>query len=164
MAHTRLHNEDWGFETNCFVCEPRNPHGLRIPFAFDRDRDAVVAVFELGAEHSGAPAWVHGGISLAICDEAMAWAAIASRQRWAVTREVRAHFDRPVKVGTTYQVEARVTGGEGDELTTEATIFDAHGKVRVRAEATLVVYSAVHAPEMIGGEVPERLRAFLHEG
>jgi acyl-coenzyme A thioesterase PaaI-like protein len=30
MAVIRIHNEDWGFETNCFVCEPRNDRGLRI--------------------------------------------------------------------------------------------------------------------------------------
>lgn len=31
----RLHNEDWGFDSNCFVCEPRNDGGLQIPFHHD---------------------------------------------------------------------------------------------------------------------------------
>ena len=42
----RLHNDDWGYESNCFVCEARNEGGLRIPFFHDQDTDTVVAEFE----------------------------------------------------------------------------------------------------------------------
>lgn len=35
MTLRRLHNEDWGFDSNCFVGEPRNDGGLRIPFDHD---------------------------------------------------------------------------------------------------------------------------------
>jgi acyl-coenzyme A thioesterase PaaI-like protein len=73
-----IHNEDWGFESNCFVCEPKNGHGLRIPFFHDTDTDVVFADFELGRDFSGAPSLVHGGLLLAVLDEAMAWACIAS--------------------------------------------------------------------------------------
>ncbi|MDZ4828131.1 MAG: PaaI family thioesterase [Actinomycetota bacterium] len=163
MGLEPLTNDDWGFESNCFVCEARNPDGLRIPFAYDTDRDLVVAVFTLGSEHSGAPAWVHGGVSLAICDEAMAWAAIASRKKWGVTRDLQATFERPVKIDTTYRIEARITAGDDGELQSEAAILDERDKVRVRTTATLVVYSAVNAPEMIGSELPDSLRTYLRE-
>ena len=43
----RLHNDDWGYESNCFVCEVRNDGGLRIPFFHDQDAETVVAEFEL---------------------------------------------------------------------------------------------------------------------
>ena len=52
MAVHRLHNDDWGVETNCFVCEPTNDRGLRIPFWHDDERDVVTAEFEL-ADHFG---------------------------------------------------------------------------------------------------------------
>ena len=99
MALTRLHNEDWGFASNCFVCEPRNDGGLRIPFHHDSDRDVVVASFTLDDTFSGAPSYVHGGVSLAVLDEAQAWATIAVAGRFAVTTETTTRFLRPVLVG-----------------------------------------------------------------
>ena len=54
----RLHNDDWGYETNCFVCEPRNERGLQIAFFHDVDRSVVTAEFELDDAHSGAPTLV----------------------------------------------------------------------------------------------------------
>jgi hypothetical protein len=68
MTGIRLHNEDWGFETNCFVCEPRNDQGLRIPFFHDTELDVVFADFELSNVFSGAPTLVHGGVTLAVLD------------------------------------------------------------------------------------------------
>ena len=77
MTLHRLHNEAWGFETNCFVCEPKNQAGLQIPFFHDDERSVVTAEFELSDAYSGAPSLVHGGVTLAVLDEAMAWACIA---------------------------------------------------------------------------------------
>lgn len=39
-----LTNERWGFESNCFVCEPRNDTGLRIPFFHDAASGTVTAM------------------------------------------------------------------------------------------------------------------------
>ena len=37
MALQPLTNAGWGFETNCFVCEPSNLLGLRIPYFLDEE-------------------------------------------------------------------------------------------------------------------------------
>ena len=87
MSLIRLHNDDWGYESNCFVCEARNERGLQIPFFHDTERGIVTAELTLSADFSGAPTMVHGGVVLAILDEAMAWACIAVARRWAVTTE-----------------------------------------------------------------------------
>jgi hypothetical protein len=50
-----LHNRDWGFETNCFVCEPANASGLRVRFMHDEQGRRVVAPFNLSNVFSGAP-------------------------------------------------------------------------------------------------------------
>ena len=63
MALVALDNARWGFVTNCFVCEVSNSAGLRIPFAHDTDRELVVAEFTLNDAFSGAPSWVHGGVT-----------------------------------------------------------------------------------------------------
>jgi len=156
-----LDNDAWGFETCCFVCERRNEAGLGVPFFHDTDRDVVFADFELPRQFSGAPTSVHGGVSLALVDEAMAWAAIAIRHRWAATRDITARFRRPVEVDRPHRVEARLVGGDERRLDAEATITDAEGSTCVSASASLVVYSAVRAPEVAGAEIPEELRSYL---
>ena len=126
MAIRRLHNENWGVETNCFVCEPTNAHGLQIPFWHDDERRLVTASFELDDGFSGAPTLVHGGVTLAVLDEAMAWACIAVGGQWAVTTETSTRFHRPVRVGQTYRVEAQVVDHVDDTMRTSACIFDGH--------------------------------------
>ena len=74
MALVRLRNDAWQFRSNCFVCEPSNTAGLAIPFFHDDEAGTVVADFTLDERFSGAPHYVHGGVALAVLDEAMAWA------------------------------------------------------------------------------------------
>ena len=38
-----LTNDQWGFASHCFVCEPTNEAGLRIPFFHDEATDRVTA-------------------------------------------------------------------------------------------------------------------------
>ena len=104
----RLSNERWGFSSNCFVCEPTNAVGLRQRFFHDTDADLVVADIELGSDHSGAPSYVHGGVQLALLDEAMAWAAIAVAERFAVTASFTSTFHHPIKIDRAYRLEASI--------------------------------------------------------
>src|SRR5262249_52972511 len=94
-----LTNDAWGVPANCFVCGPRNGAGLRIRFHHDTVDEVVVADFVLDERFSGAPRFVHGGVVLAVLDEAMAWATIALVRRFAVTVETTTRFERPVKIG-----------------------------------------------------------------
>ena len=47
MALVALTNDRWGFRSKCFVCEPANPTGLRIPFFHDDAGGLVRADFTL---------------------------------------------------------------------------------------------------------------------
>jgi len=78
---------------DCFACGLHNPRGLHIPY--EKVGDAVEATFTLGAEFSGAPAYVHGGIVMTVLDEGMSWATNAVRSRFAVTRDFSSRFRRP---------------------------------------------------------------------
>lgn len=150
MTLIRLHNEDWGFDSNCFVCEPRNVGGLRIPFDHDTERGVVVATFTLDDTFSGAPTYVHGGVSLAVLDEAQAWATIAVGGRFAVTTETTTRFRRPVMVGRTYGVEARLTTQDDASLATAAEITDERGKVCAETTATFAVLGPAQAARATG--------------
>lgn len=150
MALSRLTNEQWGFSSSCYVCAQTNERGLRIPFFHDPERDLVVADLELGEEYSGAPSYVHGGVTLAVLDEAMAWAAIACGGKFAVTHETSTTFDYPIRVGRKYRVEARITETGEKEFRAEAVVLDAKDRPCVRAECTLYVLSEAHVVDAIG--------------
>lgn len=161
MAVIRIHNEDWGFETNCYVCEPRNERGLRIPFFHDTEAGVVFADLMLSNDYSGAPSFVHGGVTLAVLDEAMAWACIAVGHRWAVTSETTTRFLGPVYVDKPHRVEARV-GEAGDEtMRATATVADLKGRVRAEATATFAVLGEAQAKRATGTDALDGLSDYL---
>ena len=163
MAVHALDNASWGFASSCFVCEPSNAHGLRIPFFHDDEAHVVRATFTLDERYSGAPRFVHGGILLAVMDEAMAWATIAIGERFAVTTETTTRFHGPVRVGRAYEVRARVDNATDLTLATTAEIVDANDRARASAQATFSVLTAQAAARAIGSADPEHDR-FLRGG
>ena len=152
MTVRRLENSRWGFESNCFVCEPKNERGMQLPFFHDDEADLVFAEYTLGDEFSGAPTYVHGGVTLAVLDEAMAWAAIAVGGKFAVTHATNATFDYPVRVGRNYRVEARLTERAPERFRAEGAVLDAKGRPCVRAGCSLVVLSPARAADALGTE------------
>lgn len=150
MAVRRLTNEQWGFTSNCFVCEPRNAAGLRIPFDHDDAARVVRATFTLDDRFSGAPTYVHGGVTLAVLDEAMAWATIAIGGKFAVTSETTTKFAYAVRLGRTYTVEATVVESDGTTMRTSATVLDERRRPCVTATATFTVLAAAQAVAVLG--------------
>ncbi len=134
-----LHNDDLGYATNCFVCEQSNDRGLQIPFFHDTDRNLVSAEFALPEAFSGAPTMLHGGVILAVLDEAMAWACITIGRRWAVTSETSTRFDRAVYVDKPYLAEAEIIEQTETDIATIGRIIDLKGRVRAEARATFTV-------------------------
>lgn len=145
MTVTPLSNERWGFSSNCFVCEPTNVVGLRQAFFYDTDNATVVAEMHLGSDHSGAPSYVHGGVQLALLDEAMAWAAIAIAGQFAVTASFTSTFHHPLTIDRHYRLEAIIDSRTDTTLTASAVILDDQRRLRTSAHATLVVLSAAQA-------------------
>lgn len=154
MARIRLHNDDWGYETNCFVCEPRNPTGLQIPFFHDTEADTVTATFTLTDAFSGAPGFAHGGVSLAVLDEAMAWACIAVSHQWAVTTEITTTFARPVLVGEAFTVTAHIDAETDTVINTRAEIVNADGASCAQATAVYTKLGEAQAQRIVGDAQP----------
>jgi acyl-coenzyme A thioesterase PaaI-like protein len=146
----RLDATRFGFDSLCFVCDPANARGLRVPFFHDTDRDVVFAEFELSPEFSGAPTLVHGGATLALIDEAMAWATIAIGGKFAFTKETSAQFDWPVRLARPYRVEARITAADERRFDTDAVVLDAKGRACVRATAGMSILDLGQASDAIG--------------
>src|SRR5204863_301591 len=91
-----------------------------------------------------------GGVVLALLDEAMAWAAIASAGRFAVVRETTTTFEHGVLVGQSYRVEAEVETAGSIRMSASARVVDERGRRCARARARLVVLSQEAAKEAIG--------------
>lgn len=157
----RLTNDNWGLESNCFVCEARNRSGLRLEIYADDDRQVVEAEIRMGDEYSGAPAVVHGGISLAILDEVQAWAVIALGQQWAVTTETTARFLLPVWVDHPYRASARLTGHDQDRFTTIGQIVDPDGEICIESTSVFTAIGEATATAIAGAEVGDQHRHFL---
>lgn len=165
MEHTlkRLTNEAWGFETNCFVCEPKNASGLRIPFFLNEIGREVTADFTLDDRFSGAPKYVHGGLLAAVLDEAMAWATIAIAHRFALTREAHSVFERPVRTGFSYHLVGTVVSSDEQEIAAHAEIVDHKQRICARGDAILSVLDMARAVDATGQDSKEVDPSYVRE-
>lgn len=164
MTVRALTNAEWGFESMCFVCEDANQRGLRIPFFLDDEAGTVTADFTLTEAFSGAPTLVHGGVLMAVCDEAMCWATIAVAGSWALTASNSHRFLRPVRLGRPYRVTARIVGRDDEGIRTTATIASAStGKPSVEADAVFSPLGPAAAAGAIGTDVAAEHRGYLSE-
>lgn len=170
MARHHLDNARWGFASNCFVCEPSNRAGLGIAFVHDDEAGLVEAEFCLGGSFTGAPNYVHGGLVLAILDEAMAWAAIALGGAFALTRTTSATFFRPVGVDRSHRVVGRLDGRDGDGIMDLSALVSrvSDGDPCAQGRARFAPLPAGRARQAIGAEAGGVAAGYLlspqHEG
>ena len=140
----------FAFDTRCFVCDQDNEGGLRQRFFLDDELNRVVAEFVPSADHSGAPNYAHGGVTMAVLDEAMAWAIIAMKERFGLTRKAEVDFIRPVPIGVAHEVQAWVESFEGRSLVARAELRNPAGKLCVGAKASYIVLTVEEAESAIG--------------
>ena len=134
---------------------------MRIPFFHDTERNVVTAEFHLSDAFSGAPSVVHGGVSLAVLDEAMAWACIAIGRHWAVTSETSTRFDRAVYVDKPHRVEAEIVEQSDVEIVTTGRIVDLKGRIRAESRATFTVLGEAQLKRAVG-EPGDTLDSSMH--
>lgn len=125
----------------CFACGPENEIGLHL--RFERlDDDGVCARATLGPEFQGWKGIAHGGIALALLDEAMAHAAGAAGYR-GVTASMNARFRKPVPLGARIRIEGRVQWVRRSVLEIHASVTDDAGAVLVEAEGRFVAQGRI---------------------
>jgi acyl-coenzyme A thioesterase PaaI-like protein len=122
---------------NCFACGPSNPIGMHLHFDRNADEEGVLARIELAPLYQGWRGIAHGGIVMALLDEAMAYAAGFAGHR-GVTASVSARFRKPVPLEQPIEIRGRVTWQRRNVLGVEATILDRAGNVLARAEGSFV--------------------------
>jgi acyl-coenzyme A thioesterase PaaI-like protein len=124
----------------CFGCGDDNPIGLHLRFA--AYGDGVRASFIPAPDHQGFGGIVHGGIVSTVLDEAMAWAT-AHAGFWAMTGDIHVRFRRPLTIGESAVVMARVSGPRGRLITTVGELaLASDGSSIATATATFVKVDA----------------------
>ena len=122
---------------NCFACGPDNPIGMHLHFDRATDGEGVCARFSLAPQYQGWRGIAHGGIVMALLDEAMAHAAGFAGHR-GVTASVNVRFRKPVPLERPIVARGRVTWKRRNVLGVEGKIFDEAGNLLAHAEGSFV--------------------------
>jgi uncharacterized protein (TIGR00369 family) len=122
---------------NCFACGPDNPIGMHVHFDRAADTDGVRARLDLAPVYQGWRGIAHGGIVMALLDEAMAHAAGFAGHR-GVTASVNVRFRKPVPLERPIEVRGRVVWQRRNVLGVEASVLDADGNLLAHAKGHFV--------------------------
>jgi acyl-coenzyme A thioesterase PaaI-like protein len=88
----------------CWVCGPGNPSGLQVPFQPVGDNGSR-AVYVARDEHGGWPGVLHGGVALALMDEALGWS-LYFHGAGGMTARFDARFRHQIPIGATLVIRA----------------------------------------------------------
>lgn len=123
----------------CFACGPENPIGMHL--RFEQSGMGVRARATLGDQFQGWRGIAHGGIALALLDEAMAHAAGYAGFR-GVTASMNARFRKPVPLNAPIEIEGRIVWTRRNVLEIHAQVTGG-GSVLVEAEGRFVAKGRV---------------------
>ncbi len=129
---------------HCFGCGELHPTGLHLVAHAGNGVD-LTAEFTVTENHQGAPGLAHGGLLSLAFDEALGklmWLLRAP----AVTARLETDFLRPVPMGSTLHISARITGQVSRKVYCEAEgrLNSVDGELAVKAAALFVIVPMHH--------------------
>jgi acyl-coenzyme A thioesterase PaaI-like protein len=144
---------------HCFGCGDLHPTGLHL-IAHVGEGLSITAEFTVTENHQGAPGLAHGGLLSLAFDEALGklmWLLRAP----AVTARLETDFLRPVPIGTTLHISARITGQVGRKVYSEAVgrLNGPDGDIAVRAASLFVIVPMKHFLENAPKEYIDAIKA-----
>jgi acyl-coenzyme A thioesterase PaaI-like protein len=142
---------------HCFGCGELHPTGLHLVAKAGAGAD-LTAEFTVTENHQGAPGLAHGGLLSLAFDEALGKLMWLIRSP-AVTARLETDFLKPVPMGTTLHITARITGQVNRKVYTEAEgrLGGAEGDIAVRAAALFVIVPMSHFLENAPKEYLEHI-------
>ena len=142
---------------HCFGCGELHPTGLHLVAHAGAGAD-LTAEFMVTENHQGAPGLAHGGLLSLAFDEALGklmWLIRAP----AVTARLETDFLKPVPMGTTLHITARITGQVNRKVYTaaEGRLGGPNGEIAVKAAALFVIVPMSHFLENAPKEYLEHI-------
>lgn len=126
----------------CFACGPENPIGMHLEFE-NLGPKGVRARTKLAADFQGWRGIAHGGVAIALLDEAMAHAAGFAGHR-GVTASLNVRFRKAVPLGEPLLVVGRVKWQRRNVLGLEADVLDDNGAVLLHGDGQFVSLGSVY--------------------
>jgi acyl-coenzyme A thioesterase PaaI-like protein len=129
---------------HCFGCGELHPTGLHL-VAYVGEGANITAKFTVTENHQGAPGLAHGGLLSLAFDEALGklmWLLRAP----AVTARLETDFLKPVPMGSTIHITAKITGQVNRKVysSAEGRLNTPDGPLAVRAAALFVIVPMDH--------------------
>jgi len=119
----------------CFACGRDNPIGLHLRFRIDGESASCETT--LSSVFQGWKGVAHGGIVMALVDEAMAFAAGAVGWK-GVTAECTTRFRRPIPLEEPVRICGKVLWQRRNVIGVAAEIFDSKGELLASGEGKFV--------------------------
>ncbi|WP_211323248.1 PaaI family thioesterase [Amycolatopsis palatopharyngis] len=144
----------------CFGCGDEQEAGLHLQSTVGEGA-TVRSQFTVTEAHQGAPGLAHGGLLACAFDEALGSTVGNLLRRPAVTGRLETDFRRPVPVGSTLHIVAKLDGVAGRKIYVSA---DGHldaedGPVAVRARGLFVTVELEHFTSHGDADALEKMRA-----
>ncbi len=142
---------------HCFGCGELHPTGLHLVAHAGLGPD-LTAEFTVTENHQGAPGLAHGGLLSLAFDEALGKLMWLIRSP-AVTARLETDFLKPVPMGTTLHITARITGQVNRKVYTaaEGRLGGPDGEIAVKAAALFVIVPMSHFLENAPKEYLEHI-------
>jgi acyl-coenzyme A thioesterase PaaI-like protein len=125
----------------CFGCGPEAEAGLHA--VTRKVGEEVHCSYTFTTRHEGAPGIAHGGAVAALVDDVCGGLLFVVREP-AVTRTLNVEYLRPVLVGVTYDLVARVDRREGRKLFVTCEGTDPEGTLTFRGGGLFLVVDLTH--------------------
>ena len=128
----------------CFGCGVDHPTGLHMK-SISGEGLTATCEFTVTEMHQGAPGLAHGGLLSLAFDEALG-KLMYLLQVPAVTGHLDTDFLKPIPVGSTLFINARITGQERRKVYTEAEgrLNSVDGELALKASALYVIVGIEH--------------------
>jgi len=127
-------------DDKCFVCGPKNPSGLKIPFETDKVKKTIKCEFIPGPEYQGFQGITHGGIIATILDEAMVKLAFELGYN-AVTAWMEIRYSAPLMSGEKIKIFSTITKESKKLLEAIAEATTINGKTIASAKGKLIIFT-----------------------
>ncbi len=122
----------------CYVCGQDNVSGLQVSFIADGAHGSR-ALCTARPEHEGWPGLLHGGVTFALMDEALGWAAYF-QGLYGVTAKIDTRFRRPIPIGTRVVIKAWTIDRRRRIATARAEVRAEAENQPLMAEADATIY------------------------
>jgi uncharacterized protein (TIGR00369 family) len=121
----------------CFVCGDKNPHGLKIKFQVDREKQNIRTTFTVEPTYQGWDGVVHGGIICTLLDEAMA-NLVYELGLNAIAASLEVRFKHPAPILQPLLIQGEITEVHKKLVKAKASLTDKDGKLLATGMSSFV--------------------------